>query len=66
VIAVAAFLRRYPPFDQLSDAELGRVVDATQIEFFGADTEILRQGGEPSHFLYVVRRARSSCSIRGP
>jgi CBS domain-containing protein len=56
VIAVDAFLRRYPPFDELADAELARVVDATQIEFFAAGTEILRQGGEPSMFLYVVRK----------
>ena len=56
MIAVDAFLRRYPPFDELADAELARVVDATQIEFFAAGTEILRQGGEPSMFLYVVRK----------
>lgn len=55
VIAVDAFLRRYPPFDDLSDPDLERVASATQIEFFPAGTEILRQGGSPASFLYVVR-----------
>ena len=55
VIAVDAFLRRYPPFDDLPDPELERVASATQIEFFKAGTDILRQGGEPASYLYVVR-----------
>jgi CBS domain-containing protein len=55
VIAVDAFLRRFPPFDDLSEPDLQRVVDATRIEFFSAGTEILREGGPPVPFLYVIR-----------
>ncbi len=55
MIAVDEFLRRYPPFDELPEHELERVADSVRIEFFEAGTEILRQGGEPASFLYVVR-----------
>jgi len=55
MIAVDAFLRRYPPFDDLTERELSRVADSVRIEFFEAGAEILRQGGEPAAFLYVVR-----------
>ncbi len=55
MIAVDEFLRRYPPFDELPQDELEGVADSVRIEFFEADAEILRQGGEPASFLYVVR-----------
>ncbi|MGH2673124.1 MAG: putative nucleotidyltransferase substrate binding domain-containing protein [Actinomycetota bacterium] len=55
MIAVDEFLRRYPPFDDLTPEQLKRVADSVRIEFFEAGTEILRQGGEPASFLYVVR-----------
>ena len=55
MIAVDEFLRRYPPFDDLTQEELDRVADSVRIEFFETGTEILRQGGEPASFLYVVR-----------
>lgn len=45
----------YPPFDALSDEQLAEVVRHTRIEFFLAKQVILRQSGEPSHFLYIVR-----------
>jgi CBS domain-containing protein len=55
MIAVDEFLRRYPPFGELPEDELEGVADSVRIEFFEANTEILRQGGEPASFLYEVR-----------
>ncbi len=52
---VRAFLERYPPFDSLSEAGLDRLVDGVEIEFFPAGSEILREAGEPSGHMYVVR-----------
>ena len=52
---IPGFLRRHPPFDDLSDDELAEVVRTTRIEFFPLGEVILLQGGEPSGFLYVVR-----------
>ncbi len=53
---VGAFLRRYPPFDALSEERLRAVVRATEIEHFAAGTEILRQSGSPAQHLFVVRK----------
>lgn len=52
---IPSFLRAHPPFDELDEDALATVVRATSIEFFPAAQPILRQGGEPSRFLYVVR-----------
>jgi CBS domain-containing protein len=54
-VDIPGFLRRHPPFDDLTDEELSEVVRATRIEFFPQGQVILVQGGEPSRFLYVVR-----------
>lgn len=46
----------HPPFDDLDETRLGDVVRHTHIEFFPLGALILQESGEPSHFLYVVRR----------
>ncbi len=53
---IASFLRTYPPFDQIDDDHLERLVRATRIEFHGSGDVILRQGGEPAQAMYVVRK----------
>ena len=53
---IPSFLQGYPPFDDLDEETLEEVVRHTHIEFFGSGTLILRQAGEPSRFLYVVRK----------
>src|ERR1700675_3601648 len=53
---IPSFLRGYPPFDDLDAQTLQDVVSHTHIEFFPAGTLILRQSGEPSRFLYTVRK----------
>ena len=53
---IAGFLRRYPPFDELSAERLQVVARAVEIEHVPAGTAILRQGGDPALHLYVVRK----------
>ena len=51
---VASFLRRFPPFDGLDDATLGRAADAARKEQHPAGSVIIRQGGEPASCLHVI------------
>ncbi|MGZ8619479.1 MAG: putative nucleotidyltransferase substrate binding domain-containing protein [Actinomycetota bacterium] len=53
---IAGFLRRYPPFDELSDERLATVAGAVEIEHVAAGATILRQRGEPAGGLYLVRK----------
>jgi len=51
---VAEFLRGVPPFDSLPADRLARVALAAITRDFDSGTVVLRQGGDPSSFLYVV------------
>ena len=53
---IPSFLHLYPPFDALDDEALREVVRHTKIEFHAEGGVILQQGGEPSRFLYVIRK----------
>jgi CBS domain-containing protein len=55
-VDVAAFLARVPPFDICEPEQLERAARGVRIEFFPAGTTILRQGGDPAQWLYLVRR----------
>ena len=59
---IPSFLRTVPPFDDLDDDRLAEVVRHTHIEFHPQGSLILQEFGEPSHFLYVVRRGPWSSS----
>ena len=48
-------LRVSPPFDALHVDRVEEVAKATRVERFPASTTILRQGGEPSTALYLIR-----------
>src|SRR5882672_4371027 len=50
---VAAFLRRFPPFDALDDAELNRVAAAARRQSFANGSDILVEDGPPARFFYV-------------
>lgn len=52
---VAAFLRRFPPFDVLAGERLERIAASAQTASYPKGTVILRQSGAPAHHLYVVR-----------
>ncbi len=53
---VPTFLSRHPPFDALSPEALADTARSVQIEHFPTGTVILEQSGEPSRFLYVIRK----------
>lgn len=51
-----AFLAEYPPFDELDEKDLDRVVAAVEIEHFAPGAVILTQAGAPATHLFVVRK----------
>jgi CBS domain-containing protein len=53
---IPSFLRMVPPFDDLDGDRLAEVVRRTHIDFYPEGALILHESGEPSRFLYVVRR----------
>ena len=53
---IAGFLRRYPPFDELSDDRLATVAGSVEIEHAAAGATILQQRGEPATVLYLIRK----------
>jgi CBS domain-containing protein len=53
---VAAFLAKHPPFDTLPPERLEEVARDVRIEYFPRGAVILREGGDPAPFLYVVRK----------
>jgi CBS domain-containing protein len=55
---IIAFLSAYPPFDRLPPAAVALAASHLQIEYFAADQTILAHGGEPSQFLYLIRKGR--------
>ena len=53
---IVAFLRTYPPFDQLPAAVAEIAAAQAQIEYFAAGSELLSLGGAPAQFLYMIRK----------
>ena len=51
---IARYLARHPPFDRLPAELLAETAATVEIEYFPHGTRILRQGGEPSRFLYLI------------
>ncbi len=49
------FLRRTPPFDTLDEDALQQIVQSLKVVRYPAEMRILQRGGEPSHYLYIVR-----------
>jgi CBS domain-containing protein len=56
---IAGFLADYPPFHGLDEDELARIASAVQVEFFPAGTTILEKSGDPTAFMYVIRKGRA-------
>lgn len=50
------FLRQTPPFDSLDDNTLQTVASSLKIVHYPAGMRILERGGEPSHYLYIIRK----------
>jgi CBS domain-containing protein len=51
-----SFLAEHPPFDELDDKDLDRVVSAVEIEHFAPGAVILQQAGAPATNLFVIRK----------
>jgi CBS domain-containing protein len=51
-----AFLRATPPFDALSEAAFQTAAAALEIAYFPGGSVILKRGGAPSRYLYVIRK----------
>jgi CBS domain-containing protein len=65
LVDVAGFLAEHPPFRDLGPDNLARIASAVQVEYFPAGTTILAQAGEPSAFLYVVRKGAAEVLDQG-
>jgi len=50
------FLRAHPPWSRLGPEALRGVEDAIEIAYAPRGTRVLRHGGAPAEFLYVVRK----------
>ena len=54
-VDLRSFVRSFPPFDAQDDASLARVIDAMQIEFFPAGSDIPLQSADGKAYAYMVR-----------
>jgi signal-transduction protein with cAMP-binding, CBS, and nucleotidyltransferase domain len=54
------FVRQCPPFDLLDEVELERVAGCLECLEISAGTRLLKEGGETSRFLQIVRSGRLS------
>jgi CBS domain-containing protein len=54
-VEIASFLARHPPFDAMDHDRLDQLAGRVKTEQFPAGTVVLRQSGDPSRFLYLVR-----------
>ncbi len=50
------FVRAHPPFDRLSEAEIGRVEQTLESVEFPLGTHVLVQDGPPSPYLHLIRK----------
>src|SRR5438309_11891761 len=53
---IVEFLRRHPPFDDLSEDELEELARSVDVEYFTSGTTIFRKGAAPVQHVRVVRR----------
>src|SRR4029453_12979506 len=51
---IARFLVAHPPFDGLPPAALEQAAATVEVAYFPGGARILRQGGEPPHYLHVI------------
>ena len=54
-VDLRSFVRSFPPFDAQDDASFARVIDAMQIEFFAAGSDIPLQSANGKAYAYMVR-----------
>lgn len=54
LIDIRNHMANYPPFDEMSEELLDRVVGTIEVEYFRAGTSIL-EFGKANHWLYYIR-----------
>ncbi|NIP80063.1 MAG: CBS domain-containing protein, partial [Gemmatimonadetes bacterium] len=50
------FIRGHPPFDGLDEEALACVVESAELLYLPRGERVLRQGGEPSRHMYLIRK----------
>ena len=53
---IAEFLKDHEPFSELDRAELDRLAERAEVEFFAEGTTIFKQGERPQDRVHVIRR----------
>uniref|UniRef100_A0A831THL0 Cyclic nucleotide-binding/CBS domain-containing protein n=1 Tax=Thermorudis peleae TaxID=1382356 RepID=A0A831THL0_9BACT len=62
--STVAFLQRIPPFQFLPEPTLRRVAAQAEIHYFPKGTALIRRGGAPAEYLYVIQRGGVKKSVR--
>jgi CBS domain-containing protein len=62
--SVVAFLQRVPPFQFLPEPTLRHVAAQSEIHYFPKGTMLIRRGGSPADYLYVIQRGGVKKSVR--
>ncbi|MCX8070042.1 MAG: cyclic nucleotide-binding domain-containing protein, partial [Thermodesulfovibrionales bacterium] len=58
------FLKDVPPFQFATEDEIREIIQSISIELYQKDTLILKQGGEPSNHLRVIKKGSVKVFIR--
>jgi CBS domain-containing protein len=62
--SVVEFLRRVPPFQFLSEERLRQLAKRVEVHYFPRGTTIIRRGGTPPEYLWVVVRGGVKKALR--
>ncbi len=62
---IAEFLSSHEPFSGLDEADLERIAERVEVEFYAAGTTIIGQGEQPQDRIRVVRRGAVELVDRG-
>src|SRR6059036_2713220 len=53
---IAAFLRRFPPFDGLEPSQLSAVADAAEVRHYREGEDVLIEDAQPAAHFFVIRQ----------
>lgn len=61
---VISFLKKNPPFQFLDEASLKSVAGSLSMEFYPKDTVILKQNGQPSGSVWIIKKGAVKVSMK--
>ncbi len=61
---VISFLKKNPPFQFLDEASLKSVAASLSMEFYPKDTVILKQNGQPSSSVWIIKKGAVKVSLK--